>query len=76
MPVSTIQIRKEAVGEVKDVEALFGKLTEKYAGQWVAILENGEILANENLESLYDEVNAKRVAVLLQIPKKGELLLL
>ena len=75
-PMATVQIRKEEVGEVKDVEALFGKLSEKYAGQWVAILSNGKIVANEKLESLYDQVNAKEFAVLLQIPKKDELLLL
>ncbi|HXZ90821.1 MAG TPA: DUF5678 domain-containing protein [archaeon] len=74
--MATIQIRKEEVGEVKDVEALFGKLSEKYAGKWVAILKNGQINANEKLESLYDEVNGKDIAVLLQIPRKDELLLL
>jgi hypothetical protein len=71
-----VQIRKDEIGEVKDVEALFGKLSEKYAGQWVAILENGRIVANEKLESLYNELNGKGIAVLLQIPRKDELLLL
>lgn len=74
--MATVQIRKEEIGEVKDVEALFGKLSEKYAGQWVAILNDGKIVANEKLESLYSEVNEKAVAMLLQIPKKGEMLLL
>ena len=74
--MATVQIRKEEVGEVKDVEALFGKLSEKYAGQWVAILNDGKIVANKNLDSLYGQVNEKSVAMLLEIPKKGQMLLL
>ncbi len=74
--MATVQIRKEDVGEVKDIQSLVTRLGEKYSGKWVAILENGEIIADEKVESLYDRANKKKIAALFQIPRKGELLLL
>lgn len=76
--MATVQIRKEEVGEFKDIKTFFDRLSEKYSGKWVAILDNGEIIGMENLEDVYAEVSKKKIkiATLFQVPKKGQMLLL
>jgi hypothetical protein len=76
--VATVQLRKEEVGENKNLEALFSKLNDKYSGKWVAILENGEVIGTSEMGELYT-LAAKRsskIAALFQASKKGEQLFL
>jgi hypothetical protein len=76
--MATVQLRKEEVGENKDFESLFSKLNEKYGGKWVAILENGDVVADKKIKGLYT-MSARRsskIAALFQANKKGEQLFL
>jgi hypothetical protein len=74
--MATMEIRREEVGEVKDISSFFSKLNEKYSGKWVAILENGEVVAEDKLEDIYAKKLPSKIATLFQASKKGQMLLL
>jgi len=76
--MATVQVRKEEVGENKDLGSLFSKLNDKYGGKWVAILENGEVVADKKMEEVYNLATKRssKIAALFQAPEKGEQLFL
>jgi len=72
--MATIQIRREEVGESRDLQSLLSKLNDKYSGKWVAILENGEVIASEKMGDVYDlaSKHSSKIAALFQASKKGQ----
>lgn len=76
--MATVLLRKEEVGENKDFESLFSKLNEKYSGKWVAILENGDVVADKKMKELYtmSTKRSSKIAALFQATKKDEQLFL
>ena len=76
--MATVQIKSEAIGQVKDIKSLFANLNEKYDGKWVAILENGEVISTEKLGDLRSKAGEKSssIATFFRASKKGQMLLL
>ena len=76
--MATVQIKKEEVGENKNLASLLSKLNDKYSGKWVAILANGEVIADEKLETLYMLAYKKSSKIIFefQASKKGQQLFL
>jgi hypothetical protein len=74
---TTVQIRKEELGKARNAEAFFSKLTKEHEGKWIAILENGEVVAGESLTKLYSEIDSKpaKTVALFHANKKGQLIL-
>jgi len=75
--LATVQIKREDLKEVKDFKGFLAKLNDMYDGKWVAILANGEIVADQAVEKLH-ELAAKKhssSAFLFHASKKGESLL-
>lgn len=75
--MATVQIRRQDIGESRDIQSLLSRLREKYSGKWVMILQNGDIVADEKLETLYTIASKKKsnIAAMFQAPKKGQLFL-
>jgi len=69
----TVLLRKKDVGDAKNASDLLNNLSEKHEGKWVAILKNGQILANQKLDRLYSEAGGKEITVLFRAPRRGEL---
>jgi len=73
---TTIQIKKEEVEGAKNSQEALAKLDEKYGGKWVAILENGEVIAREDLDELFDLAKEKslKISTVFRAQSKDELL--
>ncbi len=75
--MATIQIRtKELVG-AKDFPSFLAKLNEKYDGKWVAILENGELIARDTVEECVKDAEkpSTKLVFLFHASKRDQLLL-
>jgi len=74
---TTIQIKREEVGDVKDLKGLMAKLSEDHKGEWVAILKTGDLVSDKNLEAVYSKAKKRKAAVtaLFYMAREGELML-
>ena len=73
--MSTIQMRREELGDAKDIDALLSMLREKHNGKWIAILDNGQVVAHERLVKVYRQASKDRarIVVLFQASTKNSL---
>lgn len=73
---TVIQIGGKELKKSENLVAFNRKLSEEYEGKWVAVLETGEVIADDNLETVYSETGKKvsRIVALFHAPKKGQLL--
>lgn len=69
----TIQLKREDLRS-KDAKSFYAKLNAQYAGQWVAILESGEVLANSTLVDIYAQAKDSKIVSLFRASKSGQLL--
>jgi hypothetical protein len=70
-----IEIKKDIVGEFHSVDALFSKLNDKFDGKWVAIMKDGNIIAETRLEDIYAKVSQSDIGTLFQASRSGKFLL-
>lgn len=75
--MATVQIKRQDLKEVKDFKSFLARLNELYDGKWVAILANGEIVANQAVEKLRELAtkNGSSIVFMFHASKKGESLL-
>ena len=72
---TTIQVKKEYAGDAKSFDGLLDRLDEKYGGKWVAILKDGEVIADQDLGRVYDMARkmSAEITFLFRAHKKGQL---
>lgn len=73
----TVEIKKDQLGEAKDFKGILARLSERYEGEWVAVLDTGDLVSDKDPEAVFAEAKKRKATVtaLFQVPKKGELLL-
>jgi ATP sulfurylase len=69
----TIELKRSDL-KSNDAKSLYAKLNAQYPGQWVAILENGEVIANLKLTEIYAQAKDSKIIALLRASKSGQLL--
>lgn len=72
---TAIQVKKEYAGDAKSFDDLLDKLDERYGGKWVAILENGEVIADQDLDRVYAMARkmSAEISFLFRAHKKDQL---
>jgi hypothetical protein len=72
---TTIQVKREYTDDAKSFDNLLAKLDDKYDGKWVAILESGDIVADEDLSQVHQmaEARATKITFEFRAHKKGQL---
>jgi len=72
---TTIQVKREHAGDTKDFDSLLYKLDEEYDGKWVAILENGDVIADQDLSRVHAMAEEKsvRIGFLFRAHRRGQL---
>jgi hypothetical protein len=72
---TTVEIKREDL-KSKDAKTFFAKLNVEYPGKWIAILQNGDLIAKDTLAEIYSssDEKASKIMVLFRESKKGQLL--
>ncbi|MFI5450174.1 MAG: DUF5678 domain-containing protein [Candidatus Bathyarchaeia archaeon] len=69
----TVELKRQDLRS-ENAKSLYAKLNAQYAGQWVAILENGEVIANSKLVEIYAQAKDSKIVSLFRASKSGQLL--
>jgi hypothetical protein len=71
----TIQVKREYANDAKNLDDLLAKLDERYGGMWVAILDNGDVVADKDLGRVHKTAKERSAKITFEFHahKKGQL---